>query len=130
MRMLTDDDWEPLRAAVPSFAERWSAFVAQPWYESDPSYTVSEFARHLVDEVVSGRTGELPSFFAALDTLLAGANDELYDLATIGLLEDVVHEADERGVKLTAFERAARGPHARKAWSAVVKFLRGESRSP
>ena len=57
--MLTDDDWEPLRAAVPSFAERWRAFVAQPWYEPDPTYAVSELARHLVDEVAAGSTGEL-----------------------------------------------------------------------
>jgi hypothetical protein len=123
--MLTDDDWEPLRAAVPSFTERWRGFVEQPWYESDPSYTVSELARHLVDEAAAGRTGELATFFAALDNLLAGASDELYDLATIGLLEDVVHEADRQGVKLTPFDRAARGSHARKAWLAVVKFLRG-----
>ena len=122
--MLTDDDWEPLRAAVPSFAERWRAFVAQPWYESDPSYTVSELARHLVDEAAAGRTGELSTFFAALDDLLAGASDELYGLATIGLLEDIVHEADRQGVKLTPFDRAAKGSHARKAWTAVVKFLR------
>ena len=128
--MLTDDDWAPLRAAVPSFTERWRAFVAQPWYESDPSYDVAELARHLVDEAAAGRTTELPEFFAALDVLLAGARDELYDLATIGLLEDVVHEADRRSVKLTLFERAAKGSHARKAWSAVVKFIRGEARSP
>jgi hypothetical protein len=128
--MLTDDDWEPLRTAVPSFAERWRAFVAQPWYESDPTYAVSELARHLVDEASAGRTSELPAFFATLDTLLASASDELYDLVTIGLLEDIVHEADSRGVKLTTFERAARGSHAKKAWAAVVKFMRGETRSP
>ena len=128
--MLTDDDWEPLRAAVPSFAERWRAFVALPWYESDPSYDVSELARHLVDEVAEGRTTELPAFFAALDALLADASDELYDLATIGLLEDIVHEADGRGVKLTTFERAAKGSQAKKAWTAVVKLMRGETRSP
>ena len=128
--MLTDDDWEPLRAAVPSFAERWRAFVAQPWYESDPPYAVSELARHLVDEAAAGRTTELPDFFHALDELLAGASDELYDLVTIGLLEDVVHEADDRGVKLGTFERAAKGSQAKKAWSAVVKLVRGEARSP
>jgi hypothetical protein len=128
--MLSDDDWEPLRAAVPSFAEPWRAFVTQPWYESDPSYAVSELARHLVDEAAAGRTSELPAFFAALDDLLAGASDELYDLATIGLLEDVVHEADRRKIKLAPFDRAAKGSHARKAWGAVVKFIRGETRSP
>ena len=128
--MLTDDDWEPLRAAVPSFAERWRAFVAQPWYESDPPYAVSELARHLVDEAAVGRTAELPDFFHALDALLAGASDELCDLMTIGLLEDVVHEADGRGVKLATFERAAKGSHAKKAWTTVVKFIRGQTRSP
>jgi hypothetical protein len=129
--MLTDDDWEPLRAAVPSFAERWRTFVALPWYESsDPTYAVSELARHLVDEAAAGRTIELPGFFHAVDTLLAGASDELYDLATIGLLEDIVHEADGRSVKLTAFERAAKGSGAKKAWTSVVKLVRGETRSP
>ena len=43
---------------------------------------------------------ELPDFFHALDALLGTASDELYDLVTIGLLEDIVHEADNRGVKL------------------------------
>ena len=128
--MLTDDDWEPLRAAVPSFAERWRAFVAQPWYESDPSYDVSELARHLVDEVAAGRTDELPAFFTALDAFLTGASDELYDLATIGLLEDIVNEADGRGIKLTTFERAAKGSQAKKAWTGVVKFMLGETLSP
>jgi hypothetical protein len=128
--MLSDDDWEPLRAAVPSFADRWHAFVAESWYESDPSYSVSELARHLVDEVAAGRTRELPEFFTAVDRILTSASDELYDLVTIGLLEDVVHEADGRGVALTPFDRAARGDHVRSAWSAVVAFLRKESRSP
>ena len=128
--MLSDEDWEPLRAAVPSFAERWREFVAQPWYEDDPSYGVSELARHLVEEVGAGRTGELSAFFTALNELLAGASDELYDLATIGLLEDIVHEADRRNVALAPFERAAKGTHARTAWSAVVKFIRGETRAP
>ena len=128
-RMLSDDDWQPLRAAVPSFTERWRAFVAQPWYESDPTYAVSELARHLVDEAAAGRIGELPAFFAALDALLAGADDELYDLATIGLLEDIVHEADARELWLTPFDRAAKGSHTRKAWTGVVKFIRGETRS-
>ena len=125
--MLSDDDWEPLRAAVPSFAERWRAFVAEPWYEPDPSYAVSELARHLVDEASHGRTGELAPFFAALDTLLGGASDELYDLATIGLLEDIVHEADRLGVSLGPFDRAAKGAHARPAWQSVVQFIRGQS---
>ena len=128
--MLSDDDWEPLRAAVPSFAERWRAFVAQPWYEDDPTYGVSELARHLVDEAAARRTSELPAFFTALDVLLAVASDELYDLVTIGLLEDVVHEADDRKLALTPFERAAKGTHARKAWSAIVKFIRRETRAP
>jgi hypothetical protein len=128
--MLSDADWEPLRAAVPSFAERWRTFVAQPWYEDDPTFDVSELARHLVDEAAARRTTELPAFFAALDQLLADAPDELYDLLTIGLLEDIVHEADGRALALTAFDRAAKGTHARKAWSSVVKFIRGETRAP
>ena len=122
--MLSDDDWAPLRAAVPSFAARWNDFVAQPWYEPDPSFSVSELARHLVAEAAAGRTTELPTFFTAVDDMLAHASDELCDLVTIGLLEDIVHEADAHGISLTAFDHAARGDRARQAWRAVVAFIR------
>ena len=128
--MLSDDDWESLRASVPSFADRWRVFVEQSWYESDPSYSVSELARHLGDEAAAGRTSELPEFFTAVDRILSDASDELYDLVTIGLLEDVVHEADARGLALEPFDRAIRGQRAREAWSAVVAFIRKETRSP
>jgi hypothetical protein len=122
--MLTDDDWEPLRAAVPSFTDRWNEFVAQPWYEPDPSFSVSELARHLAAEVAVGRATELPMFFAAVDRMLIDATDELYDLVTIGLLEDLVHEADARAISLAAFDRAAKGERARAAWRSVVTLIR------
>ena len=121
--MTSDDLWAPLRAAVPSFAERWREHTEQPWYEDDASYGVSVLARHLVDEVAAGRHSELTAFFAALDTVLTGADEELHNLLTIGLLEDVVHEADARGVALAPFERAIDGEHARSAWNAVIAFL-------
>ena len=121
--MLSDDVWQPIRDAVPSFAPRWDDVVRQPWYESDASYGVSELARHLVDEVEAGRTAELPSFFTALDALLGTASDEVYDVLTIGLLEDVVHEAEHRGVSLASFDRAAQGDRARTAWTEVVALI-------
>jgi hypothetical protein len=122
--MTSNDVWAPLRAAVPSFAERWREHVTQPWYEDDASYGVSLLARHLVDEVTNGRVTELPRFFTELDTLLADADETLYNLLTIGLLEDLVHDADARGVELAPFERAIRGQSARSAWDAVIAFLR------
>ena len=121
--MISDDVWAPLRAAVPSFAERWNEHVAQPWYEDDASYGVSLLARHLVDEVAEGREGELTPFFAALDALLADAGEDLYNLLTIGLLEDLVHAARARDVPLAPFERAIQGDRARAAWGAVIRFL-------
>ena len=128
--MLSDDVWEPLRAAVPSFAGRWREVVQQPWYESDATYGVSELARHLVDEAGAGRSTELPAFFAALDALLASASDEVYDVLTIGLLEDVVHEAEQRDVALKTFARAARGARARTAWNDVVAIIERAKRPP
>jgi hypothetical protein len=118
-----DSAWAPLRAAVPSFAERWREHIGQSWYEDDASYGVSLLARHLVDEVAAGRHSELPAFFAALDALLADADEDLHNLLTIGLLEDVVHEADAHDVALAPFERAIGGEHARSAWNAVIAFL-------
>ena len=121
--MLSDDVWAPLRAAVPSFAGRWAEVVGQPWYESDASYGVSELARHLVEEASAGRVSELAPFFTTLDHFLTGASEELYDLLTIGLLEDVVHEAERRDVNLKPFAAAATGAHARPAWEAVIAFI-------
>lgn len=121
--MISDDVWAPLRAAVPSFAERWREHVGQSWYDDDASYGVSLLARHIVDELAAGREGELAPFFAALDALLADADEDLYNLLTIGLLEDLVHAAEAQGVALRAFERAVQGAHARAAWGAVIRFL-------
>jgi hypothetical protein len=63
-------------------------------------------------------------FFAAVDRMLIDATDELYDLVTIGLLEDLVHEADARAISLAAFDRAAKGERARAAWRSVVTLIR------
>jgi hypothetical protein len=121
--VISDAVWAPLRAAVPSFSERWREHVGQPWYEDDASYGVSLLARHLVDEAAAGREGELPSFFASLDALLADAGEDLYNLLTIGLLEDLVHAAEAGRVALGSFERAIQGDRARAAWDAVIRFL-------
>ena len=123
--MITNDIWAPLRAAVPSFAEPWREHVSQSWYEDDASYGVSLLARHLVDEAAAGRVSELPRFFAGLDAQLDDADEELYNLLTIGLLEDLVHAADAHGLELAPFERAIHGGRARSAWDAVIAFLRG-----
>lgn len=123
--VVSDDLWAPLRAAVPSFAERWRAFASSPWYEADASFGVSELARHMVDEVAANRVGEVAPFFAALEDLLAVADEELYNVLTIGLLEDLVHEADRRGISLAVFDKADRGAASEAAWVAVLAFTRG-----
>lgn len=123
--MISDDVWAPLRAAVPSFAQPWREHTSQSWYEDDASYGVSVLARHLVIEAAAGHVSELPPFFDALDVLLVDASEDIHNLLTIGLLEDLVHEADARGLDLVPFERAIRRQHARAAWDAVIAFLRG-----
>ena len=119
---MTDDTWESLRAAVPSFAERWDAFTRAPWYESDASYGVSELARHLVAELAAGRHGELARFFSALDDLVAGAGEELYNLLTIGLLEDLVHEAQRHAIDPSRFDTFITGDRVRDAWNKVLAY--------
>jgi hypothetical protein len=121
--MISNDSWAPVRAAVPSFADSWSEHLRQPWYEDDASYGVSLLARHLVDEVAAGRESELPAVFAALAALLANAGEDLHNLLTIGLLEDLVHAAEAKGVAPRAFEASIQGEHARAAWGAVIRFL-------
>ena len=122
---MTDDVWEPLRSAVPSFADRWAAFTRAPWYESDASYGASEMARHLVAEVAAGRDAELPAFFNALDRLLDGADEDLYNLLTIGLLEDLVHEAQRHAIDPSHFDAHITGDHARDAWKKVLTYTSG-----
>jgi hypothetical protein len=65
----TDASWAPLREAVPSFADEWSAFIAQPGYDPlDASQNAIEFRMHLAD-MVSVDPEALGPLFAAMERL-------------------------------------------------------------
>ena len=121
----TDDDWAPLRDAVPSYRDRWNEASAYDWHDPADPTNVQELAHHLVQHSAVSRVEEMETFFDALGVLYDGAGDELYDLLTVGLLEDIIHVAQDEGVGAGALiERltrlALRHPSVREPWLAAL----------
>ena len=79
-----------LRAACPSFEERWRAHVSSNIYEEGLLYLdLAELARHLVELMQADTTTELPAVFEVIERLHLDGTDAVKEAATIGLLEDL-----------------------------------------
>jgi len=121
----TDATWAPLRAALPSFAEHWSAYTAQPGY--DPLYAgmnVFEFESHLED-VLSADLDSLAPLFVVMERLYE-EEPALRDMMTINVLETLTSTADERGIDLRRIARLLPGPKTRVAWRDALTWTHRE----
>jgi hypothetical protein len=121
----TDALWAPLREALPSFAERWRAYTAQPGY--DPLHVdmnVIELSSH-VEDLVRTNPDALGPLFAEMERLYA-ADPELRDLLTINVLEAVTGAADEEGVDFRRLARLLPGPETRAAWHEALTWTHPE----
>ena len=121
----TDALWAPLREAVPSFAEHWRAYTAQPGY--DPLHVdmnVIEFSSH-VEDLVRANPDALGPLFAVMERLYV-ADPELRDLLTINVLEAVTGAADEQGVDFRRLARLLPGPETRAAWREALTWTHPE----
>jgi hypothetical protein len=59
-----------IRAACPSFKERWKAYVSDPIYDEELLYVhLGEFASHIVELMVQGRVSEFEAVFDAVERL-------------------------------------------------------------
>jgi len=121
----TDALWAPLREAMPSFAEHWRAYTAQPGY--DPLHVglnVIELSSH-VEGLVRSNPDALGPLFAVMERLYI-AEPELRDLMTIDVLEAVTGAADEQGIDLRRLARLLPGPETRAAWREALAWTHPE----
>ena len=81
----------PLLLACPSFAPTYEAFL-EHWRDSSekPHYlALSDLARHLVERLEAGDTGDFPAVFADVERWLFEGDRYVREAATVGLLEDL-----------------------------------------
>lgn len=115
-----------LRAACPSFEERWRAHVSSNVYEEGLLYLdLAELAHHLVELMRAGTTTELPAVFEVIERLHLDGTDAVKEAATIGLLEDLQNLAQQAGLDVDRFA-AFLQPESSRWWAEVAAFWRGE----
>jgi hypothetical protein len=128
--MITELDLAPLLNAVPSYAEKWE----RNRVETRPEMRVHDLtvwlAEHLADRVAAGDESELSWFFAAVDQLYREGDGEMDDRLTVGLLESLIHAAEDRGVDLVKFDAHIFGVEARAGWEAAYAYTHPDRGPP
>jgi hypothetical protein len=126
-RELTDDDWAPLRDAVPAFRERWAEVMADADYDATiPAATLDEFAQFVAVTGLRDHADEIEALGDAIEVLYASAavtdDESLEGLLTVGLLESLIDVADEHGIPLTRLIPLLRGPRTRDQWEKAIAY--------
>jgi hypothetical protein len=126
-RELTDDDWAPLRDAVPAFAKRWAEITSDADYDPTiPSATLDEFAQFVAATALREHPDEVEALGAAIEALYTRAaltdDESLEGLLTVGLLESLIDVADEHGIALTRLGPLLRGPLTRDQWEQAIAY--------
>jgi hypothetical protein len=132
---MIDEEWAPLRAAVPSFADRWAQLVARSDYHPADYGNRLEFVSHLEELLDSSGLDALLPLAAALEPLYeraalgipdARTAEELDNLLTISLQEDVAHALEERGLDLRAWASHFAGPRTLDGWRRALAWTHPE----
>ena len=124
--MVTESDLGPLLHAVPSYAEQWERERAEIRPESPVHELTLWLAVHLADRIAAGDESELDGFFAAVDQLYREGDGEMDDRLTVGLLESLIHAAEDRGVKLARIAMHISGAEARAGWEAAYAYTHAD----
>jgi hypothetical protein len=114
-----------LLEACPSFRVRWTAYVAEPAYDESLLYVhLGEFARHVVELLKNGSTGEFAAVFDAVERLHVNGDAYVREAATIGLLEGLQNVAGHAGIDPESFVPHLR-PESSKWWAELNGFWAG-----
>ena len=125
--MKPEDIIPSLLKACPDFAPVWKAHVAYWANEQRGHYIdMSEFAHFLVKSVSAGKVKCLPEAFQVIETLLNQGNDEVKQLVSIGLLEDIQTISSNNQVSPDIFLKWL-GPSSTLAWIEIAKMWEGKS---
>lgn len=128
-RILTDDDWAPLREAVPGFAARWGEVVADSCYDPTiPHCSLNELARFVAQEVLMRAPHELAVIGEVLEPMCDRAalldDDALLGLLRVGFFENLILHADGLGIPLTRVQPVLCGPRTREQWDRAIGWLK------
>lgn len=126
---LSDADWAAIRAAVPSFADKWRELTQDSSYDGTlPFVSIHEVAKHIVESVIRERSDEVERLADALEyefTVAALHDRESYaGLLRVGLLEGLIEAADSVGMPLTRLVPLLHGPRTREHWHAAIAYKR------
>ena len=117
-----DDMMGVILDACPSFAPQWRAFLDE-WREETevPLYlALGDLARHLIELVERGETGELPAAFRVVERWHTEGDEYVRTAATVGLLEGLQNlNLHEHGTDPAQF-RAMLGPESRRCWDELA----------
>jgi hypothetical protein len=111
----------------PSFRERWETRVKSWGSRERGDYNdIGELADHIVDLYEKGETERFSDIFDLVEELVNEGNQEVRDLMTIGLLEDIRNIASHRPFGNSVF-LSWLGPTSRQAWFEIEEIWRGKS---
>lgn len=126
--MITKAQVMPLLVeACPSFSETWKEH-RDYWGEEELLYIdLGEFAQHLVNLYVSGRSEEFAPVFNVVERLHNKGDSFVREAATIGLLEGIQNIAGNSGIDPENFVRHL-GPQSKEWWKRLNNFWSGKTR--
>jgi hypothetical protein len=107
--------------ACPSFRDEW---IASDDKES-LHVVMGDLARHLLALFLTNSESELFRVGAAIERLHLHGDDQVKELATIGLLESIQNNWSHTDVDPEAFVRYL-PPESAKWWRSLERFWRGE----
>jgi hypothetical protein len=141
-RHVSPDEWAALRDAIPSFTAEWEAFLASEMYVPGEAYNyVCELVEHIARRLDAGDQTSLWALIDAFEAVYATSDDDLEAVLRIGVLEDLIHAAEERGIDLVrmwlrlgpagrlGFAEAYRYTHSGRVWEPPAAVLHPRKRS-
>ena len=125
--MVTKSDLEPIAAAVPSFQPKWKQLLETL---KDPKMIAVEFSfelsEHLVACASAGDFSDFSLLFSALETPLVDRTTELYDVLTMGFLEDLIRNCKREKVNLRRVADCITGTRMREEWNWAYNYTHAD----
>ena len=113
--------------ACPSAEVAWHDHVEYWKPEARGHFSdVAVFAHHVVDAFDRGRTEEFPAFFQLLERMIVEGDQEVVDLAVVGLIEDIQNIASHWHFGYRVFEQWL-GPKGKQGWAEIEAAWAGKS---
>src|SRR6185295_7464142 len=122
-QVTVDDVVSALLSACPSIGPAWQEHLAFWGEVSDRGVynDASVIAHHVVDSFERGDLSELPAVFAVLERCLIEGNDNVQNLVTVGVLEDIQNIASHRPMGPLVFYKWL-GPKSQAEWIRLCEF--------